>query len=65
MLCLQRWSDAGPAGSGVVKVIAESPKQGRKRLNFITKTISFAYLGILFIYDVYTDQNKVYTKNVS
>ena len=31
--------------------IAESPKQDRKRFNSITKTIQFAYLVKLFIYD--------------
>ena len=29
---------------------AESPKQGSKRFNHITKTIHFAHLVILFIY---------------
>ena len=38
------------AGSGVHKYNAESPNQGRKRFNSITKTIHFAHLGILFIY---------------
>ena len=39
------------AGSGVGKYIAESPKQGSKRFNSITKTIQFAHLAILFIYE--------------
>ena len=39
------------AGSGFGKYNAESPKQGRKRFNFITKMIHFSHLGILFIYD--------------
>ena len=39
------------AGSGVGKYNAESSKQGSKRFNSITKTIHFAHLGILFIYD--------------
>ena len=30
----------------------ESRKQDSKRFNFIMKTIHFAHLGILFIYDV-------------
>ena len=34
------------AGSGVGKYNAESPKQGSKRFNSITKTIHFAHLGI-------------------
>ena len=38
------------AGSSVHKYNAESPNQGRKRFNSITKTIHFAHLGILFIY---------------
>ena len=38
------------AGSGVGKYIAESPKQGSKKFNSITKTIHFAHRGILFIY---------------
>ena len=38
------------AGSGVDKHNAESPEQGSKRFNSITKTIHFAHLGILFIY---------------
>ena len=50
MLCVRRWSDAGPAGR-VRWYNAESPKQGDKRFYSITKTIHFAYLGILFIYD--------------
>ena len=39
------------AGSGVGKYNTESPKQGSKRFNYITNTIHFAYLGVLFIYD--------------
>ena len=42
MLCVRRWSDV------------ESPKQGSKRFNFITKTICFAHLGLLFIYAFYS-----------
>ena len=38
------------AGSGVGKYNAKTPKQDSKRFNFITKTIHFAHLGILFIY---------------
>ena len=38
------------AGPGVGKYNAESPKQGSKRFNSITKTIHFAHLGIIFIY---------------
>ena len=40
------------AGSGIGKYSynADSPKQGSKRFNSITKTIHFAYLGILLIY---------------
>ena len=38
------------AGSAVGKNNAESPKQGSKRLNFITKTIHFAHLVLLFMY---------------
>ena len=38
------------AGLGVGKYNAESSKQGSKRFNFITKTIHFAHLCILFIY---------------
>ena len=34
------------AASGVGKYNAESPKQGSKRFNSITKTIHFAHLGI-------------------
>ena len=37
-------------GSGVGKYNAESPKQGSKRFNSITKRIRFAHLGILFIF---------------
>ena len=37
--------------SGVGKYKAESPKQGIKRFNYITKTIHFADLVILFIYN--------------
>ena len=40
------------ARSGVGKYNAESPKQGSKRFNFIMKTTHFAYLGILFIYEL-------------
>ena len=36
------------AGSGVYNFNAESPKQGSKRFNSITKTIHFAHLNILF-----------------
>ena len=42
MLCVRWWSNG--------KFNAESPKQGSKRLNSITKTIHFAHLGLLFIY---------------
>ena len=38
-------------GSGDGKCIAESPKQNSKRFNFITKTIHFAHLVVLFIYE--------------
>ena len=37
-------------GLGVGKYNAESPKQGSKMVNFITKTIHFAHLGIFCIY---------------
>ena len=46
MLCVEQWSDAGPAG----KYNIASQKQGSKRFNSITKTIHFAHLGIFFIY---------------
>ena len=39
-------------GSGVGKYKAESPKHGIKRFNYITKTIHFADLVILFIYSM-------------
>ena len=39
-------------GSGSGNYNAESPKQGSKRFNSITKTIHWAHLGILFIYGV-------------
>ena len=42
------------AGLGIGKYNAESPKHlktGQQRFNSITKTIHFAYLGILFIYE--------------
>ena len=47
MLWLQWCSDAGPAGRfmGDGKYNAESPKQGCKRFNSMTKTIHFAQLG--------------------
>ena len=35
---------------GVGQYIAESPKQGSKKFNSITKAIHFAHLVILFIY---------------
>ena len=38
------------AGSGVGLYIAESPKQGNKMFNSISKTIHFAHLVILYIY---------------
>ena len=38
------------AGSGVGKYNDESPKQISKRFNFITKTIHFSSLLLLFIY---------------
>ena len=45
----------GPrAGSGVGKYNAESPTQGSKRFNFITKTSHFAHLGILYLSMQYT-----------
>ena len=52
MLCVRWWSDAILVGRvmDVGKYNAESPKQDSKRLNSVTKTIHFAYLGILFIY---------------
>ena len=43
------WSDAGPADRvrcWLVQYIAESPKQGSKRFNFITRTIQLYYLSI-------------------
>ena len=52
MLCVRRWSDVKQAcSSGVGKYNAESPKLGSKRFNSITKTIYFAHLCILVIYD--------------
>ena len=47
------WSDARGrrAGSFVGRYNAENPKQDSKRFNSITKTIHFAYLGLLFIYE--------------
>ena len=39
------------AGSSVGKYNAESSKQGSIRFNFITKTINFAHMVILFIYE--------------
>ena len=39
------------SGSGVGKYNAESPKQGSKKFNSTTKTIHFAHLVILFIYE--------------
>ena len=52
MLCVRRWSDAGPwqSGSGVGKYSAEIPKQGSQRFNSVTKPIHFAHLDILFVY---------------
>ena len=51
MLCVRRWSDAGPVGRLRCQVTIESPNQRSKRFNFITKTIHSALLlGILFIY---------------
>ena len=47
------------AGSGVGKYNAESPKQSSKRFNSIMKTIHFAHLGILFIYELYRPQKVV------
>ena len=52
MLCVRRWSGAVLAtGSGVGKYMAERPKKGSKRFNFITTTIHFAnqsyYLSIV------------------
>ena len=44
-------------GSGVGKYKAKRPKQGSKRFNFITRTIHFAHLGILFIYVPFLLQN--------
>ena len=35
---------------GVGEYNAESPKQGSKRFNSISKKVHFAHLGILFIY---------------
>ena len=55
MLCVLRWSEAGPVGTGqqvlasTVLYIAESPKQGSKRGNSITKTI-YSTLPILLYY---------------
>ena len=46
--CLWRCIDAGLAGRVRYWYNAESPKQGNKRFNSITKTIHFAPLGILF-----------------
>ena len=45
MLPVQRW-----AGSDVGKYNAKSAKQDSEKFNFITKTIHFAHLDILFIY---------------
>ena len=44
-------------GSAVGKYNAKSLKQGSKRFNFITRTIHFAHLGILFIYVPFLLQN--------
>ena len=52
MLCVRRWSDAGPAGRVRYWLVqCREPKTGQQKvLNVITKTIHFALLGILFIY---------------
>ena len=41
------------AGSGLASTVkCLEPKTGQKKVNSITKTIDFAHLGILFIYEV-------------
>ena len=41
------------AGSGLASTVkCLEPKTGQKKVNSITKTIDFAHLGILFIYDM-------------
>ena len=50
MLCVRRWSDAGPGPVLASTIYAESPKQGSKKFSSITKTIHFAHLGILVIF---------------
>ena len=39
---------------------AESPKQGRKRFNYIVKTINIADLGIIYLMD-FRYQNSIHT----
>ena len=53
MLCGRRWSDAGQC----------SPKQDSKRFNSITKTIHFAHLSILLIYDCVHKKSELSHKN--
>ena len=59
MLCVRRWSDAGLACRVDVAwlVYCWKPKTGCKRFNSIKKTIHFAHLVILFIYDEETKFN--------
>ena len=52
-------------GSGVGKCKAESPKHGIKRFNYITKTILFADLVILFIYSMCGLYKVHYASNIA
>ena len=52
MLPVLRWSDAKPTGRVrcLARTMPRAPNRAAKKFKFITKTIHFAHLGVLFIY---------------